>query len=669
MVTTKNSGGKARAWLLFCGLALFLCACQPPGPKALLDGERLIREGEYERALKRLNKAAELLPANAQVWNHIGLANHGLKKYPEAIRAYEQALRVDRNLSVAHFNMGSAFLELNRLQDAINRLTVFVTVQPDNSEGWLKLGTALLRAGQPDDAEGSFLNALRKAPKDPEIHNNLGLVHLQRKRPRDAMQCFNNALAHQADYAPAILNQAIVAHYHLGNKAGALERYQAYLSTKPAPANTPEIQTVVAELYEELNPKPVQVAAALPATNTPAATESANPATNQAVQVAQAKPPASTTNAAAAPGTKAAPARAEAPVEPAKTNVLVASNSKAPTPEPVAKTETKPAPKEEEKTREPEKKVEPEPQPEPEPEPVEVEVVTIDQDPLLQPVAPPRDVAANSAPAASTPAPEPAQTTASASAPEAERPLLVPRREFTKEEEESGLLEKVNPMRFFRRNRDAEQPTTVAAATQQPAPVPTAPPPQRVVPEEPAAPPPRQVNPMPQNLPRYDYRDDLQLRPGNRAEAERWFAQGVQAHTEKRYSPAMESYKRAIAADPTHFEANYNLGLAAYQMRDLRLALEANEQAVKANPRSLNARYNFALALRDANYALDAVNELRELLAHAPEEVRAHFAMANIYAQKLDQPALAERHYQQVLALQPNHPEAARIRQWLATPQ
>ena len=48
-------------YLILLALA-FLTACEPPGPRALLDGERLIREGKYPEAITKLQKATNLLP-------------------------------------------------------------------------------------------------------------------------------------------------------------------------------------------------------------------------------------------------------------------------------------------------------------------------------------------------------------------------------------------------------------------------------------------------------------------------------------------------------------------------------------------------------------------------------------------------------------------------------
>src|SRR2546422_676224 len=59
------------------GLGLMLLSgCADPGPRALMQGERLLREGSYSAAIHELEKAAHLLPRDARAWNHLGLAYH-----------------------------------------------------------------------------------------------------------------------------------------------------------------------------------------------------------------------------------------------------------------------------------------------------------------------------------------------------------------------------------------------------------------------------------------------------------------------------------------------------------------------------------------------------------------------------------------------------------------
>ena len=623
------------------------------------------------------------MPEHPQVWNYLGLAYHGAKQPTQAADKYHRAIRIDRNLPAPHYNLGSLLLEQGHLPQAVAELNTFVTLQTNSAPGWTKLGTALLRMRRPDDAERAFTQALRIDPKDPEAHNGMGLAHIQRKRPREAMLSFNNALQYRTGYSAALLNQAVIAQQHFGNKQMALERYKAYLSTKPDAKSAAEVQQVVKELEQEISgvqvaqadsadpelpaasarsetnaftaalqsntaPKTAAVVANPPtATPTPAATNMAvrpphTVKTNLAGQPSHA-PAATNTVATVAPqqSTNVAPPRATNAVATAATNVLkepIRVAAKAP--------EVKPEPE-----------VAPEPEPEPE-EPVSVEVVSVEKEPEFRPVedlAPVKPAVTSTAPTtASTP---PAAET---------KPLIIPRRE-RKQEEKPGFLSKVNPVRWFKDDEKEKEPERVAP---QNAPIATPPRQEAPPPARPSYPPVVKVTePKPEPprvIARYQYRRPTPLKAGNRAAAEKVFQVGAQAHQRKRLDEAMAAYQDATAIDPSFFDAYYNLGLAAYQSRNLPLALSANELALAAQPKSKDARYNFALALREAGYPADAANELRTLVAEYPNEVRAHFTLANLYSQQLDQPVLARKHYLSVLELSPTHSEAGSIRHWLA---
>jgi tetratricopeptide (TPR) repeat protein len=256
MLATKNRGawwrvGTAATW------AAWLCvACTPAGPRALLDGERLVREGRPAQAIPRLERAARLLPKDARAWNHLGLAYHDAGRLDDAQRAYTQATVLDRTLSAARFNLGCVLFERGDAEGAARELGAYLTGQPGSEPAWLMLATAQLRARQADAAERSFLQALKLNRRSAESHNGLGLVQVQRRRYPEAVQQFNAALEFQADYAPALLNSAIVAHQFLNNRTVALQRYRAALAL-PAPPHADVLRRIVAQLEAETRPQPV----------------------------------------------------------------------------------------------------------------------------------------------------------------------------------------------------------------------------------------------------------------------------------------------------------------------------------------------------------------------------------------------------------------------------
>src|SRR5688572_10809422 len=147
MLTNKNAIARKQFRLssVLALLALLLCAgCQPAGPKALLLGEKYIEQGDYEKALRHLTRATALIPEHPQVWNHLGLAYHGLKQPVKAADAYQRALRIDRNQTAPRYNLGVLYLEQGHLPQAAAELSAFLSVRTNSPDGYVKLGTALL---------------------------------------------------------------------------------------------------------------------------------------------------------------------------------------------------------------------------------------------------------------------------------------------------------------------------------------------------------------------------------------------------------------------------------------------------------------------------------------------------------------------------------------------
>src|SRR6185295_16589981 len=120
-------------------LAILFTGCMASGPRALLDGERLINEGRYELAAEKLKLATQLLPQNAQAWNHLGLAYHGAGQWTNAIQAYHRALALDKNLAAVRYNSGCGLLEQKDAVSAIDQLKSYTLLQPGSADGWLKL--------------------------------------------------------------------------------------------------------------------------------------------------------------------------------------------------------------------------------------------------------------------------------------------------------------------------------------------------------------------------------------------------------------------------------------------------------------------------------------------------------------------------------------------------
>ena len=609
MLTIKKLVAPSWVWMLTCLTLILFNGCTDPGPRALLEGERLLREGKSPEAIRKLEQASNLLPKDARAWNHLGVAYHGAGRLSEAVKAYQQALALDRNLAAGHYNLGCLHLEQNDLPAALAELTSYTGFQPNAPDGWTRLGTAQLRARQLDAAEKSFHQALKLNAHSAEAWNGLGLVQMQRRHYPDAYQQFNSALRAQPDYAPALLNAAIVAHQYLNGRASALEKYRQYLALCPNVANSAAMHQIVNQLELELHP---------PARVTP---------THAPPQIASLAPPGPGSNSPSAEaGTNKPPALSS----PLSTGSIVAHTNATAAPPNRLATVTSPPP------------------PQSEAQPVrspKVEVVRLSEE---EPIKAARDAGLDAGAGAPDPIPPRPALTSGTTASANIRPTANPG---------NGFVSRLNPRNWFR-SREKTPPSVPTGSGESIADAETKP--AKTVAASTA-----HASSPSLAVPRYRYHSPAVPKPGNRAEAERRLAQGVRAQERNRLSEAIEEYHQATSADPSFFDGHYNLGVAAYEAGDLPQCLWSYEYALAINPVSVKARFNLALALQKANYPGDAAAELEKLLADNPSEARAHVALANLYAQQLGQPARAREHYLRLLELDPQHPQATAIRYWL----
>ncbi len=201
------------------------------------------------------------------------------------------------------------------------------------------------------------------------------------------------------------------------------------------------------------------------------------------------------------------------------------------------------------------------------------------------------------------------------------------------------LVEKIDPQRWF-----SGGPASASAPAGETAP------------EEP---------PLAPKGSRYKYPLPVTLIPGDRGQALRWTEEGAKARQEVGLDEALRYYKEAVRADPTCYDAELALGLAAVDKRDYDKAMEAFIRALQVRGDSAGARYAFAWTLQKRGYYQDAAAELEKLLAAHPEEVRGHLLLGKLYAERLNEPKQARQHYAKALELDPQNAQAEAIRAWI----
>lgn len=108
-------------------------------------------------------------------------------------------------------------------------------------------------------------------------------------------------------------------------------------------------------------------------------------------------------------------------------------------------------------------------------------------------------------------------------------------------------------------------------------------------------------------------------------------ARGVELARQGQHDAAGELFRRALAADPDHRDAHYNLALAYYNSGRHSQALREFEAVLAAEPRALDARKGLGLTQLALNRWADAAASLRAVVDATPGDAVAQAALGRAY--------------------------------------
>ena len=85
-------------------------------------GVKAVKAANYGKALNLLQKVVAAKPGNADAWNYIGFSHRKLKRFDQAMTAYQKALAIDPDHRGANEYLGELYLQTGDLAKAKERL-------------------------------------------------------------------------------------------------------------------------------------------------------------------------------------------------------------------------------------------------------------------------------------------------------------------------------------------------------------------------------------------------------------------------------------------------------------------------------------------------------------------------------------------------------------------
>jgi tetratricopeptide (TPR) repeat protein len=178
--------------------------------------------GRYPEAIPAYREALRLKPDDADAWYNLGLAYSKLGLHKEAIAAYREAVRLKPDYAKAWSNLGAAYELLGRSPDAIAACRKALRLKPDDVEPWITLGASYINLGRNQKAIEACREALRLKPDDADAWYNLGLAYSKLGRHQEAIAAYREAVRLKPDFAWA-WNNLGAAYANSGNRSDALE--------------------------------------------------------------------------------------------------------------------------------------------------------------------------------------------------------------------------------------------------------------------------------------------------------------------------------------------------------------------------------------------------------------------------------------------------------------
>lgn len=186
-----------------------------PNPLARLNlGSANLRAGRIPEALAEFDEAVQLDPDLAMAHYNRGVALNILWRLDEARAAFETSIALDADAD-AYNNLGLVLMKLEQPGPAREAFESAIAMEPDRLDALLNLGSAYARTGAAGQAEEAYHKVLSLDPQSVQARINLGNLFAQTNRIDDARRLLEEAVALDSGSHLAHYNLAVVLE-HLG---------------------------------------------------------------------------------------------------------------------------------------------------------------------------------------------------------------------------------------------------------------------------------------------------------------------------------------------------------------------------------------------------------------------------------------------------------------------
>ena len=167
------------------------------------------KKGKYEDAIKHYDETIRINPQHAATYNNRGNAKHALDRHEEAIADYTNAIHLNPQYADVYNNRGTAKSALGRHEEAIADYNEAIRLNPQLAEAYYNRGDAKSALGRHEEAIADYNEAIRLNPQYADAYNNRGTAKSALGKHEEAIADYDQAIRLNPQYYKAYCNRGI----------------------------------------------------------------------------------------------------------------------------------------------------------------------------------------------------------------------------------------------------------------------------------------------------------------------------------------------------------------------------------------------------------------------------------------------------------------------------
>lgn len=153
-----------------------------------------MQKEELEKLLLSDSKAIESDKTNCALYFERALANQSLERFDDALRDYNEAIRLGHREAQTYNNRGLVNFRLGIIEDALADFNEAINTDPDFAEAYFNRGNLFELQGKIDDALSDFTKTIELEPRNHKAYKRRAMIFEKKGKYDNAIKDLNETL-------------------------------------------------------------------------------------------------------------------------------------------------------------------------------------------------------------------------------------------------------------------------------------------------------------------------------------------------------------------------------------------------------------------------------------------------------------------------------------------